>query len=354
MNHNVGYVFFACDTKSPAYPILLKGLKELVQKYRLNLITYEYVVKSEKSVLEKVEEMIENAVCIVADIGCDSNRPINSNVAIEVGLTKALKRPLLLISKNPEAVPTNLVGKDILRFPECVTLGNAAFHQMNNFFKNLGVNLLGRRSVKIFESRSSEYLDILLYINSLSGNEWFVSPELRSFLRPPATELRWLTEVRKYSKTIIKAEQLRRQHRRDAFLNNLLQNKCIDIYPSLAFELKEWRKLSLSNKEKKDFLEGVIKTIEDYPSYEIAILTEDQKQKYWIKESGIGDFVIFEGWGYVEVRESKEIGGLIMCDPDTVRSFKIEAEQLIKKSIHKRSDVLDYLKNQIKEGATIK
>jgi hypothetical protein len=338
-----GYVFFACDTKSDAFQMLLQALKQIASTYGLELVTYESTIDGVKSTLNKVEDLINCSLCVIADVGCSPERLTNSNVAIEVGLAKALKRPLLLVASNPETLPANLRGNDILLFPQCITVGTQAFHQINSFFKHIGGTFLGGRNVRIFESRSDEYLDVLTYITSLSGNVWFVSPELRSFFRPKETLERWLREVRKYPPARIKSELERREVRHEAFLKNLQHSRCYDIYPPSAFDLIQWRGLSLSDVERKEYIINVTETLQQHPSYELAISKDTQKQKYWIKESQLGGFVIFEGWGYINVREHKEIGGLILRDPDTVKSFKGETEQLLNSSLHDKNQVVDYL-----------
>ena len=101
--------------------------------------------------------------------------------------------------------------------------------------------------------------------------------------------------------------------------------------------------------ERTIFIKNVIELLESNQNYSLVISTEKDNQKYWVKETEYGGFVIFEGWGYVEVREHKEIGGLIMSDPETVNSFKLETEQLLDNSLNSREEVLKFLKSLLTE-----
>ncbi|ODS32285.1 MAG: hypothetical protein SCARUB_02587 [Candidatus Scalindua rubra] len=343
------YLFFACDTNSQGFDTLLNSLNHLASSYGVAILTFKNIIKSEHSVLDKVEDMIKNSICVVADIGCDPSLPFNTNVAIEIGLAKALNKPLLLISNKPDKVPSNLKGKDILAYPDCITLGTPSYVQLESFFENLGLSFMRGKTVKIFKSKSSEYLDALSHITSLSGYEWFVSPGIRSFFRPLNVELRWLKEVRNYSNNQIKTEQVRRQKRRDLFIKNVNSFGCIDIYPDTAFHLDKWRGMSLLPNERTSFINNIIELLDSNHNYSLAISSEKDNQKYWIKETEYGGFVVFEGWGYVEIREHKEIGGLIMSDPETVNSFKLETEQLLDNSLNGREEVLKLLKALLAE-----
>jgi len=343
------YLFFACDTNSQGFHTLLNSLNHLASRYGVAIFTFKNIIKSEQSALDKVEEMIKHSICVVADIGCDPNLSFNTNVAIEIGLAKALNKPLLLISNQTDDVPANLKGKDILDYPDCITLGTPSHSQLESFFENIGLSFMRGKTVKIFKSKSSEYLDALSHISSLAGYEWFVSPGIRSFFRPLNAELRWLKEVRNYSNNRIKTEQERRQKRRDLFIKNIKSFGCIDIYPKTAFRLDKWRGMSLLPDERTIFIKNVIELLESNQNYSLVISTEKDNQKYWVKETEYGGFVIFEGWGYVEVREHKEIGGLIMSDPETVNSFKLETEQLLDNSLNSREEVLKFLKSLLTE-----
>lgn len=339
------YLFFACDTNSQGFDTLLNSLNHLASRYGVAIFTFKNIIKSEQSALDKVEEMIKNSICVIADIGCDPNLFFNTNVAIEIGLAKALNKPLLLISNQLGDVPANLKGKDILAYPDCITLGTSSHFQLEGFFENLGLSFMRGKTVKIFKSQSNEYLDALSHITSLVGYEWFVSPGIRSFFRPSNAELRWLKEVRNYSNDRIKSEQERRKKRHELFIKNINSFGCIDIYPEPAFRLDKWRGMSLLPVERTSFINNVIELLESNQNYSLAISSKKDNQKYWVKETKYGGFVVFEGWEYVEVREHKEIGGLIMSDPETVNSFKIETEQLLDNSLNNRGEVLKFLKS---------
>lgn len=339
------YLFFACDTNSQAFNKLLKSLNHIASKFGVAIFTFKNIIESKKSILDKVEEMIKNSICVIADIGCDLNLPFNTNVAIEIGLAKAHNKPLLLVCNKNCKVPTNLKEKDLLSYPDCITVGTSSYSQLEKFFEELGLSFMGGKYIRIFHSKSSEYLDALNHITYLTGCEWFVSPYIRSFFRPPDVEICWLKNVRKYSNNQVKSEQERRKRRRELFLKNINSYSCLDIYPKSAFLLNNWRGMLLQIDERVNFVKNIIELIESSKNYNLAITNKKEKQKYWIKETEYGGFVIFEGWGYVEVREQREIGGLIMSDPETVKSFKLDTEQLLNDSINNREEVIKYLKS---------
>lgn len=338
-------VFFACDVESPVFSQLRSGLETLTEGLRLNLIVFDQVVRSDDDVLEKIERLISQSICLIADVGSDAKRPLNVNVMMEVGLARGLSRPILLITNNPHELPSNLKGRDIVKFPDCLRIGSIEYDRMLGFLKDLGRGLLEGRQIRMFpsKSRSREYLELLNKINHLPGPEWFVSPELRSFLRPSLTEDNWLRDVRQVSSHSIERERAIRSERRQAFESNLQTYGCVDVYPLDAIQLDSWRGLSLTPDGKEGFLKNAINLLEKYPLYQMVFVDSSDRQKYWIKDSEIGKFVIFEQWGYVDIRNDKEIGALIMTEPSVVQSFKEETEKIIDKGLYSRKETIDLL-----------
>jgi len=345
-------IFFACDTGSAAFAELRAGLESLTANLGLHLIVFDQEVRSDDGVLEKIERLISQAICLVADVGSEPTRPLNGNVMMEIGLARGLSRPILLITQNPNNLPSNLKGRDVVKFPDCLRIGSTEYNRMVGFLKSLGRGLLGGREVRLFHSQSREYLELLKRINELPGNEWFVSPELRSFLRPLSTEEKWLREVRKTSQNTIENERAFRLGRRRAFETNLQSHGCIDIYPSEAIQLSIWREMPLTPEDKAGFITEAIRLLDCYPLYKIIFVKSSDRQKYWIKETELGKFVIFESWGFVDVRNHKQIGGLIMAEPSVVQSFKEEIEEMVGKGLHSRDKTIELLRQELQQITT--
>lgn len=339
-------VFFACDTGSAAFLELRAGLGHLTKEVGLELVIFDQEARSDSGVLEKVEDLIERSLCVVADVGADPLRPINVNVMLEVGFARGISRPILLIANDPDALPSNLNGRDAVRFPDCLRVGSLEHNKISSFMRGLGRGILGGDQVKIFSSRSRDYLESLRRINELPGNEWFVSPELRSFLRPDNAEGRWLREARGVSQMNLTVERTHRANRRHAFEMNLAHYPCVDIYPISATKLESWRGMPLSSGERVGFLGTAVEFLEQYPLYQIVLIEGTDKQKYWLKESTVGKFVIFEMWGYVDIRRESEVGGLIFAD-QAFQSFLVETQRLIERSMFTRDETIDHLRRAL-------
>lgn len=336
-------VFFACDTGSSAYAALRQGLTVLLTDLNLDLLIFDREIEQQGAILEKVERQIRSSLCVVADVGCDASRAPNANVMLEIGLARALNRPMLLLLQDPSTAPSNLHGRDFVKYPECLQVGTSDYGVLSEFLKGLGRGLLGGRDIRIFSSRSGEYLEVLRNINELPGQEWYVGPELRAFLRPQEAENRWLREVRRIAPLHMHAEVSLRAARRSAFEANLLSHGCIDVYPLSALELQTWRGMNLSQTDRIGFLSEAMRLLRSYPMYQVFLVDTDNRQKYWIKETKVGAFVVFEGWDYIDVTSDRPTGGLVMTDPDVVASFRAETEKLIDRAEHDRDEVLHRL-----------
>jgi hypothetical protein len=341
-------VFFACDTGSSVIQELRSGLEHLIREFELKLIVFDVeAATSDIGVMERVEDMISRSLCLVADVGSDPTRSLNGNVMMEIGLARGLGRPILLIAKDPDKLPSNLKGQDIVMFPECLRVGSNDYVKTVAFFQNLGRGLLAGKETKIFHSQSADYLDILRRINELPGDEWFRAPELRSFLRPEHAEIKWLREVRRISRGSLEREIELRSQRRRAFEANLGTHSCADVYPLEAVQLKTWRGMPLGADDRAGFLRETIPLLDKYASYEIIFVEQDDREKYWIKDSTIGKYVIFEGWGYVDIRKQIETGGLVISDPAVVSSYASEFRKLQERRLHSRSEALNLLRREL-------
>lgn len=339
--------FFACDTGSNAFNELRAGLEALTVKTGLHLVVYDQEVCSDSGLLEKIERLIAQSICLIADVGADSSRYLNGNVMMEIGLARGLSRPILLITKNPDTLPANLKGRDIVKFPECLCSGSVEYKRSADFLRKLTRGLLEGNEVRIFNSQSREYIELLKKINNLSGPEWYVGPELRSFLRPVETQERWLHEVRRVRMERIELERAIRSERQLSFERNLQSHGCIDLYPLQAIKLNSWRGMKLQPEDKVGFISNAIYLLEHYPLYQMIFLKHNDRQKYWIKESESENFLIFEQWGYVDVRHDKQTGGLVISTPKVIQSFKNETEQLIKKGFFSRKRTVQYLRSEL-------
>lgn len=311
-------------------------------------MVFDQQASSDEGVLEKVERMITESLCVVADVGADANRSPNPNVMLEVGIARGRGRPILLICRDADKMSSNLKGRDVVQFPDCLQVGTAEYTKLIDFLKGLGSGLLGGRPNRIFNSRSDEYLELLKRINSLPGKEWYVGPELRAFFRPPATEERWLRDVREVSGRRLKQEQALRAERRRAFEDNLSTHGCTDIYPLEALHLAQWRGMTLSEEDRRGFLLRAIELLQGYPYYDLVLVEKDDREKYWIKDSPLGRLLIFEGWGYVDIRKDKETGGLVTADQSMVESFLVEAHKLVERGLYSREEVLQLLLARVK------
>jgi hypothetical protein len=340
-------VFFACDTGSKYFVPLRSAFEELTQRNGLGLLVFDQQLQDAEGILDKVKRLIAESVCLVADVGTDTTRSLNPNVMLEVGLAVAIAKPVLLICAEPRALPSNLQGRDAVKYPDCCQIGCAQNQQVQFFFEQLGRNLLGGRDVRIFPSRSREYLEILRRINMLPGDEWYVAPELRSFLRPPEAEIRWLKEARRVTEAHLKQEQTRREERKAAFLANLAEYICIDIYPKSGLELRTWRDMALTSAERTGFLRNALELLDRFSNYHIFLLEEEEKQKYWIKLAELSSFVVFEGWGYVDIRRQKPAGGLILSEAATVQDFLKETENIAETALFDRTETVAYIKSQL-------
>jgi len=322
-------VFFACDTNSRAFTSLRSGLETLLVEFDLELFVFDREKEQQGAILEKVERQIESSICVLADVGCDSSRPVNGNVMLEVGIARGLDRPTLYFLADPATAPANLQGRDFVRYPACLQVGTADYVALHGFLAAIGRGLLGGRDLRIFSSRSREYLEVLRSINELAGREWYVGPELRAFLRPQDAGNRWLRDFRKVSPALMQAELDLRRSRRNAFENNLAHHRCTDVYPRSAFDLDKWRGMLLTADEKVGFLTEALRLLRSLETYEMVIVDGEDRQKYWIKEAKVGAFVVFEGWGHVDITTDRATGGLIMTDPEVVASFRAETNRLI-------------------------
>jgi hypothetical protein len=345
-------VFFACDTGSPAYSGLRNGLDTIVGELGLDLLVFDREIDPAGAILEKVERQISSGLCVLADVGCDPSRPSNANVMLEVGIARGMSRPALLLLNEPSKAPTNLHGRDFVRFPSCLQVGTPDHNVLTGFLRDLGKGLLGGRNMRLFSSRSPEYMEVLKNIEQLPGREWYVGPELRSFMRPQDAETRWLREYRKVSPARIHAEADLRAARRKAFEVNLLSHLCVDVYPRSAFDLRSWRGMTLTPAERRGFLTAALESLRSRPTYEMALVDSDSRQKYWIKETRIGGFVVFEGWGHIDITSDKATGGLVMTDPEVVASFRAETEKMVEHSGVARDDVIRFLEGLIADDGT--
>lgn len=339
-------VFFACDTGSGAFRELREGLEHLLESLQLDIVVFNQEANSDDGQLEKVERLIAHSLCLVADAGADPNRPMSNNVSMEIGLARGLGRSILLIANDPERLPSNVRGQDVVKYPECLRVGSTENKRLASFFEALGRGLLGGMDTKIFHSRSADYIEILKRIDELPGDEWYRAPEFRSFFRPLSTETRWLHEARSVSQALIEREQKIRADRRKAFEFNLGKYACVDIYPIEAMDLKGWRGMALNPEERDGFLAEAISYLERFPSYELIFTDEKDIQKFWIKDSPICKFVVFEGWGFVDIRREKEVGGVIMTEPANVAAFKSEVRKLIEKKMYSRAETINLLRSQ--------
>src|SRR5262245_25885222 len=98
-------IFFACDTGSSVYSDLRSGLEHIAERLGLHLVVYDQLL--DDGVLEKIESLISGSLCLVADVGADKTRPLNSNVMMEIGIARGLGRPLLLVAEEPNNLPSN-------------------------------------------------------------------------------------------------------------------------------------------------------------------------------------------------------------------------------------------------------
>src|SRR5882724_9016976 len=146
-------VFFACDTGSSAYSDLREGLNALVSELGLELLVFDREIDNQDAILEKVERQISSALCVLADVGCDPLRPSNANVMLEVGFARGVSKPTLLFLCDPSKAPTNLHGRDFVRFPSCLQVGTPDYSALNGFLKDLGKGLLGGRNLRLFPTR---------------------------------------------------------------------------------------------------------------------------------------------------------------------------------------------------------
>lgn len=343
-------VFFACDTGSTVFPELRAGLEDLVAALDLELVVFDQE-KEEAAILEKVERQIASSICVLADVGCDPSRPTNSNVMLEVGFARGLDRPTLLLVTEAVRVPANLQGRDFVRYPNCLQVGTEDYRSLQGFLSALGRSFLGGRDLRIFSSRSSEYLRVLRSINELPGQEWFVGPELRSFLRPQDAANRWLRDFRKVSPVLVSDELALRMSRKAAFEANLIGYRCVDVYPRSALNLSDWRGMPLVSQERPGFLREMLRLLRSFPSYEVVIVDREDRQKYWIKEGPVGSFVVFEGWGHIDITADKTTGGLIMTDADVVASFRAEVGHLIDGATLDRDAVISLVEELIEDAS---
>jgi len=318
--------------------IIDKCLRGLCKELGIVLITYKDNLRSTgPSVLTKVNDIIDKSICVVADIGCGGNTYgevfTNPNVALEIGIATSSGIPTILLGKDKGGgkVIANLQGQDILKYPDCVTYGNDEFNKLRTSILTSFQNSIIAQPVRIFPSQSSCYLDLLKKILGLPGEVLFTGPEFRSFFRPESVLRRWLKEVRVVrTEKEIAREVEKRGKRFELWKKRLEEFGGIDVYPKsiLDWENDEWRGCKLSNEEKKGFFSIAISLIESFPDYEIALTDEDCIMKYWLKKTPKNTFVIFEGWSYVDVRESRFVGGTVFSDPEVSEAFEAEFYRL--------------------------
>lgn len=350
MGVNRPKVFYACDTNNGAYADLRAGLTAMADNLGLELSVFDQEIEHEGAILEKVEREISAALCVIADVGCDSSRPPSANVLLEVGIAKGLSRPTILLLREPSSAPANLHGRDFVRYPSCLQVGTSDHHALTSFLRDLEKGILEGRASRIFSSRSHEYLEVLQKITRLPGREWFVAPEFRSFMRPQDAEGRWLRDFRRVSPARLESEISLRVARREAFEANLMSHGCIDIYPRSALELRTWRGMSLKPDERKGFISEALRLLRSFPNYEFLLIDSDNRQKYWIKETQVGAFVVFEGWGHIDITKDRATGGLVIADAEIVASFRDETDKLVERATMDRGQVIRLLEELLASG----
>jgi hypothetical protein len=108
--------------------------------------------------------------------------------------------------------------------------------------------------------------------------------------------------------------------------------------------------MPLGPEDRAGFLREAIGLLERYPSYEIVFVADNNREKYWIKHSTVGRYVIFEGWGYVDIRKEIETGGLVLSDPAIVDSYASEFRKLQERRLHSRRGALDVLREELQKS----
>lgn len=339
-------VFYACDTSSgDAFDTLKACLETMCDELGLTLKVFDKEVDTVgHGFLSKIQTMIINSICVVADVGCSEKKygecHTNPNVAMEVGIAKSAGVPTILITKKgKDRVLSNLSGQDHLYYPECVKYGNQQFNILKSIIATAHLRSIVGLPVQIFSSQSKEYLELIYKITAIPSKILWTGPEFRSFMRPVSVLERWLKEVRKCDKNEIHGEIAKRKQRYSDWTKTLSESGGIDIYPKkiLKWDRDEWRGMKITSKEKKEYYSQLISLLDKYPKYEIVFSDEPCEMKYWMNLNPVQPIVVFEGWGYVQIRKKRFIGGIVFADDEIAKAFKLEFMRLYDSSPKSRN-----------------
>jgi hypothetical protein len=87
--------------------------------------------------------------------------------------------------------------------------------------------------------------------------------------------------------------------------------------------------MKLTPDEKKQYLMNMLAALTSQPRYHVALSDEDCRMKFWVKKAPTGSIVVFDGWGYVNVRQQREVGAIIFSEPRVTAAFDHEFTRLL-------------------------
>ncbi len=269
------------------------------------------------------------------------------------------KDVILIVRKgNEPKVASNLSVKDLVHYPECVTVGSAELKRLERTIVEITTNLIVAGQVRIFHSAGPEYYSTLTKIDYLPGDVYYTGTTLRAFFRPEYVDQRWLQEIRKITNKKQMEEELeRRGRRRNTWRKQLQSFKCLDIYQwdILEMDLKRsvWRNMKLNTEEMLDFVKNATQTLEEFENYEIRLIKEKLNFKFWIKKCEFRPIVVIEGINW-ESFPWPIIGGIVLAADGVPQEFEKEFERLrnYPKGIHDKKEVLQWFQKISREIAT--
>ncbi len=107
------FMIMSYNENYPLFPPVEKAVKETLG---LACLRADHAKASGHDLLSKIHLLLERADLVIAEISpTNSSNPNSPNVFYEIGYAKAIQKPLLLLIKEGEEIPTDLRGLEVIR-----------------------------------------------------------------------------------------------------------------------------------------------------------------------------------------------------------------------------------------------
>lgn len=308
-------------------------IKHLAKKEGYELYTFRHKTLSRDFPCDKICLEIRRSAILVADVSWYSKgRIISPNVAYEVGLAHGAGTDVILVTtKDPKDVPSNLKSIDTLKFPNDFVDPHNEFSKVLHMQKLttfpeievLSDALSFQKSSKQLEELPKERMFVSSYIPSMT-REKDLTLEDAIKIYPFQDDLPYLKE---YVKLI--------NERYKIFERNLSENRlgCREIYCKKCIELYANKRLFHPWSERKDpdreiltRIKTLIDRLEKHSDqiYSIRLLDKEPPHKFFYKKNSC---VIVDT---PTRRISKKAGGVITTIQPVVETYEKIFEDLWK------------------------